>query len=63
MSRYRVGLRTITRDNQQVDVIYAYGDDECFVSPDGEGRYWYDSIAEAEAEHGQLPIVFCEIDE
>jgi len=32
----------ITRDTQKVDVIYVLtGTGTAFVTPDGEGRYWY----------------------
>lgn len=37
------------------DVIYVLPDDSTFVSPDGIGRYFYDSVAEAEEQHGELP--------
>uniref|UniRef100_A0AAU7GZQ5 Uncharacterized protein n=1 Tax=Streptomyces phage Kamino TaxID=3158857 RepID=A0AAU7GZQ5_9CAUD len=37
----------ITRENQEVDVIYVLPDGTAFVTPDGAGRYWYDSEEEA----------------
>jgi predicted acetyltransferase len=47
----------ITRKNQRTDTIYVGQDGSVFVTPDGEGRYWYDSVAEAQAQHGDdLPI-------
>lgn len=58
--------RLITRANQRPDVIYRVLDeagDMFFVSPDGEGRFWYDTLAEAQAQHGDdLPIVRCVLD-
>lgn len=54
---------TITRDNQQTDVIYVgyeyvWGRPSLtiFVTPDGIGRYYFDSIGQARREHGDLPI-------
>lgn len=58
---------TVTRDNQQTDVCYvgkwAPGHGHgltCFVTPDGEGRFYYDGPNEAAAQHGPLPIVFAD---
>lgn len=31
----------VTRDTQKTDVIYVTPDAGAFVTPDGEGRYWY----------------------
>lgn len=42
----------ITRDNQEPDVLYVLPDGSAFVTPDGEGRYWYDSEEEAEEDYG-----------
>ena len=52
-----------TRNMQQVDVIYVgrmledrEGVETVFVSPDGEGRYYYDSVEEAREDQGNLPV-------
>ena len=43
--------RIITRENQKTDVLYVLPDGEtCFVTPDGEGRRYYDSTDEATAD-------------
>ena len=59
---------TVTRESQQADTLYLCGyEDEygffCFVTPDGEGRFFYDTIAEAISQHGDLPMVRCEVAE
>lgn len=48
----------ITRDNQEHDTVYACTDGTHFVvAPDGVGRYWYDTMDELEAQHGEgLPF-------
>ena len=51
----------ITRANQKTDTIY-HTPDGVFVTPDGEGRYWYETVAEARAEHGDLPVVYGTVD-
>lgn len=49
----RVVMTEVTRDNQQPDVIYvSYIENTIFVTPDGIGRIYYDTIAEAIEEHG-----------
>ena len=60
-------MKRITRANQQVDVIYEVLDDNdgesYFVTPDGEGRYWYETLDEATEQHGDnLPVVQCTVD-
>lgn len=40
----------ITRDNQESDVLYVLPDGTCFVTPDGEGRIYYDTEDEALAD-------------
>lgn len=54
----------VTRDNQEPDVIYVgewddpvFKGETIFVTPDGIGRYYYDSIEEARDDVGDLPIV------
>ena len=37
-------------------IIYTDGADRVFRSPDGIGRHWYDSVAEAVADTGE-PVV------
>lgn len=39
--------RIVTRTSQQTDILYLLPDGTCFVTPDGEGRLWYDSQDEA----------------
>jgi len=40
------------------DVIYETVEGDIFVSPDGIGRLWYDSVDEAYEQHGtDLPVV------
>ena len=51
---------TITRENQEPDTIYVAADGGAFVTPDGEGRYWYNGADEAREEHGDLPVVHVE---
>lgn len=65
---------TLTRDNTEPEVIYEIDPgpaDECtgnhadckpgfVVSPDGVGRYWYDTHGEAVEQHGDLDIVVVE---
>lgn len=50
----------VTRDSQEPEVFYVAPDGCTFVSPDGIGRFFYDSLAEAIEEHGDhLNIVNC----
>lgn len=61
-------IARVTRDNQEADTIYVgWWDDPVlrgetvFVSPDGIGRYYYESIEEAQDDMGDdLPIVYAE---
>ncbi len=53
-----------TRNMQQVDVIYVgrmledrEGVETVFVSPDGEGRYYYDSVEAAREDQGDLRVI------
>lgn len=43
------------RGRLKTDVIYSDGD-MAFVSPDGEGGFWYDSVQEAKDQHGDIPV-------
>lgn len=53
--------QSVTRESMKIDVIYQGGKlDQVFVTPDGHGRFWYDTIDEAEEQHGELPIVLVE---
>jgi hypothetical protein len=47
----------LTRAQQKTDTIYTTPSGAAFVTPDGEGRYWYDNAEAATAEHGELPIM------
>ena len=47
----------LTRQTQRMDVIYVTTDGDVYVSPDGDGRYWYDTVEQAQEEHGDLPVV------
>lgn len=65
--RRRKVTMKITRKNQQSDVIYVtqnYPESgSVFITPDGEGRIWYDSIKEAQEQHGDdIPIIHCTVD-
>ena len=42
------------------EVIYATVEGDVFVSPDGIGRVWYDTVQEAKEDHPfeTLPIVY-----
>lgn len=42
----------LTRDQQRTDRTYRCPDGSAFWTPDCEGRYWYDSTAEAIADGG-----------
>jgi hypothetical protein len=42
----------ITRKQQGMNRIYIQPDGTCFVSPDGEGRVWFDTVKEAREETG-----------
>lgn len=50
----RTVMTEVTRDNQQPDVIYvSYVENTVFVvHEDGEGRFFYDDVAEAVEQHG-----------
>jgi hypothetical protein len=53
----------ITRATQETDTIYVTSDEWAFVTPDGEGRYWYESLEEAQEQHGDdLPVVYADVD-
>jgi hypothetical protein len=71
-------VKIITRDNQRTDRIYEVmyevspttqrwlplTEPYYFVSPDGEGRYYYDTLDEAQAEHGDdLQVIPCAMEE
>jgi hypothetical protein len=60
----------LTRENQKIDTIYRIDAVEGYsghvkpleayqyvVTPDGEGRFYYDSLAEAREQHGDLPVI------
>jgi len=59
----------VDRSTQEPDVIYVRNEgDAAFVTPDGIGRYWFDSEDEAVEEYGDdLPIEYvdhiCDWDE
>ncbi|WJN62692.1 hypothetical protein [Streptomyces phage phiScoe10] len=44
-------MTVITRENQEADVLYVLPDGTAFVTPDGLGRYWYDSEEEGEEDY------------
>lgn len=67
MQRLKTSRETVTRETQEIEVIYVGPEvDEdkpggVFVTTDGIGRYWYDSVEEAQEQHGDdLPI--CHLD-
>lgn len=52
---------TVTRESQETDRIYVVGDEESptvvFVTPDAVGRYFFDTVAQAREDQGDLPVV------
>lgn len=49
----------IARNTLEVDTIYYVRSDEMyFVTPDGFGGYWYETLAEAEEEHGKTGVTY-----
>lgn len=38
----------LTRAQQRLDTIYVCPDGSTFVTPDGEGRFWYDRTSPAD---------------
>lgn len=54
-----MNYRRPLRETQRPDTFYRNVEtDAVFLSPDGIGRFWYDSLEEAEEEHGDdLPVV------
>jgi hypothetical protein len=52
-----MGLKT-GRIYKVIDLSETTGNRTAYaVSPDTEGAYWYDSLAIAKDEHGDLPVV------
>lgn len=48
-----------TRNNQRTDRIYVLPNKGgCFVSPDGEGRVYFDTVPEADEQYGPMRKVF-----
>jgi hypothetical protein len=48
----------VTRQTQEPDTFYVCPDGAVFLTPDGEGRYWYDSLREAQEDLGDIwPVV------
>lgn len=54
--------RGMTRGEQEVDRLYITPDGLAFYTPDGEGRIWYDTEAEAIADTGLDTIVYLDRD-
>lgn len=51
----------VDRTTQTPDIIYVHDETgQAFVTPDGVGRYWYDSEDEAIEEMGELPVEYVE---
>lgn len=56
----------MSRNSHRVNVVYVLPDaDEresevCFVSPDGRGRVFYDSVEEAKDETGATKVIHLE---
>ena len=44
------------RPDYRIDVIYKMPAGGYFVSPDGAGRYFYETLAGARDQHGVLPL-------
>ena len=54
-------VQLVTRETQEPDVIYVVEDSWAFVTPDGIGRFFYDSLEEAQEAHGEeTPVVYAE---
>ncbi|WJN63006.1 hypothetical protein [Streptomyces phage phiScoe25] len=54
----------ITRETQEVDVLYVLPDGTAFVTPDGAGRYWYDTEEEGVEDYAFIERVeYIEFDE
>jgi hypothetical protein len=58
-------MNRVTRSNQKLDTIYVVADDRLsesiFVTPDGEGRFYYDSVEDAQDDMGpNLPVVYAD---
>ena len=49
-------MQHITRATQQTDRAYRDRRHGWFVTPDGDGRLWYDTWQELVANHGELPV-------
>lgn len=47
----------LTRAEQEAEKIYTTPQGQAFWTPDGEGRIWYDTLAEAIADVGEYPVV------
>lgn len=66
---YAGTVEVITREAQDLGIIYVVmpalerdSGDLCFFTPDGEGRIWFDSLAEAMLETGIDRVVEVETD-
>jgi hypothetical protein len=59
-AEYVCTQETVTRDSQETDVIYSgqlFGSRTVFVTLDGMGRYYFDTIRQAREEMGDdLPV-------
>jgi len=48
-------------NEMELDTVYVYSDDTVCVSPDGIGRYFYDTIEEAQEDTGAEKIIYLDI--
>lgn len=51
-----------TYENWDTDMVYVYSDGTVFVSPDGIGRYFYDTVDDAYTDYDGAPIVYLDIE-
>lgn len=51
----------LTRAEQETDVFYVCPNDQVFITTDGIGRFWYDTLELAVAEFGDLSVEFLDV--
>ena len=47
----------MTRADLRVDTFYRIPSGEVFLTPDGFGGFWYESVEEAIGQHGELYLI------
>lgn len=58
MKHYLESSEVRVGSGMKLDTFYVVEDGTTAWSPDGVGAIWYDSLDEAEEEHGNLPTIF-----